>query len=148
MLSRQWHRSAKKPSVVLDTNVLVSGLISPTGSPAKLLRYLTDHSYSLCVSQPIFTEYRATIARFDHLSKSKRTKFLGRIRQHALWFSPTQVIEAIQKDPSDNKFLECAIEAHCDFILSGDKHLLHLEIFQGIPILLVTDFLEIMGWAS
>jgi len=112
-----------------------------------LLRHLADHSYCLCVSQPIFTEYQATIARFDRISKSKRTKFLGRIRQHGLWFSPTHVVEAVQKDPSDNKFLECAIAAHCDFILSGDKHLLHLETFQGITILHVTDFLEIMGWA-
>jgi predicted nucleic acid-binding protein len=45
-------------------------------------------------------------------------------------------------DPSDNKFIECAIEGRCDFVVTGDRHLLDLQEYAGILILPVAGFLE------
>jgi predicted nucleic acid-binding protein len=48
----------------------------------------------------------------------------------------------VKADPSDNKFLECAVAAGADVIVSGDKHLLRLKQHAGIPIIRVADFLR------
>lgn len=46
------------------------------------------------------------------------------------------------RDPDDNKFIECAIDNRCIYIVSGDKDLLVLEQYEDIGILTVSDFLE------
>jgi hypothetical protein len=48
---------------------------------------------------------------------------------------PSRRIAVIREDPADNMFLECAAEAEADYIISGDRHLLRLGIFEGTPIL-------------
>ena len=57
---------------------------------------------------------------------------------------PLITIKTIQKDPADNKILECAVAAGADLIVSGDVHLLELKVFQGIRIVNASDFLEII----
>ena len=53
--------------------------------------------------------------------------------------------KVIKEDRPDNKFLACAIAAQASFIISGDKHLLKLKEFQGIPIVSPREFLKIIG---
>lgn len=67
------------------------------------------------------------------------------IRKDAISVAPTRKIEVIKEDPSDNKFLECAIEAHADYIISGDKHLKKLVEFEGIKIIDARKFLNILA---
>lgn len=55
---------------------------------------------------------------------------------------PTPLQPVIQADPSDNKFLECAVAGKATCIISGDKHLLKLHEFNGIPILKPREFWE------
>ena len=64
------------------------------------------------------------------------------IRRHAHWVYVKTKINVIREDPTDNVFLECAIEGNADYIISGDRHLLSLKNFQGIPILKVRELLE------
>lgn len=54
---------------------------------------------------------------------------------------PTEVIQAIEADPTDDRILECAIAAEAEVIVSGDSHLLSLGVFRGIPIRRVAEFL-------
>lgn len=49
--------------IVLDTNVLVSGLLSPQGAPATVLRSVLAGSVSICVDERILSEYRIVLAR-------------------------------------------------------------------------------------
>jgi predicted nucleic acid-binding protein len=56
-----------------------------------------------------------------------------------------QVRGAIPEDPADERVLACAVEAGADFIVSGDRHLLNLESYRGIPILTIRAFLERLG---
>ena len=53
-------------------------------------------------------------------------------------------ISYIKDDPDDDKILECAVSADCDFIISGDKHLLKLKSYKTIKILNPADFLFIL----
>jgi putative PIN family toxin of toxin-antitoxin system len=54
----------------------------------------------------------------------------------------SEVCNVIPQDPTDHIFLSCALEAGVDFIISGDRHLLSLKVYDGIPILPVQKFLE------
>ena len=56
----------------------------------------------------------------------------------------TGQVTVIEKDPSDNKFLACAVEAKADYIVSGDLHLTELETFEGILIIIPRAFLELL----
>ncbi len=51
-------------------------------------------------------------------------------------------MDAVKADPTDNRVIECALECQADFIVSGDKHLLQLKRYAGIPIMSVREFLE------
>jgi putative PIN family toxin of toxin-antitoxin system len=51
-------------------------------------------------------------------------------------------VQAVREDPSDNLVLACAIDANAQFIVSGDRHLLRLGMYENIRILTVSDFLE------
>ena len=54
---------------------------------------------------------------------------------------PTRRVDLIQEDPADNMFLECAVEARADYLISGDRHLRHLGGLGGIPILSPREYL-------
>ena len=142
----QWRKSKSQPKILIDTNLFVSGLLCPGGAPAKLIERLSSKNYQLCLSGPIFREYQAVIQRFQRISKHKRQKLLGKVRQHALWLHPTEELNIIQHDPSDNKFLECAAVAQADFLVTGDKLLLALGSFRQTRILTLSEFNKFLGW--
>ncbi len=54
---------------------------------------------------------------------------------------PSRRIAVIREDPPDNMFLECAVEARADYIISGDRHLKRLGTFEGIEILAPSEYL-------
>ena len=62
----------------------------------------------------------------------------------AMIIHPRTKVNVVKDDPEDNKFLECALDAGADFIVSGDHHLLDLKMFKGIKIVKCKKFLEIL----
>jgi uncharacterized protein len=54
-------------------------------------------------------------------------------------------VEIINEHPADNKFLDCAIAANADYIVSGDKHILNVVTYRKIKMLTVNDFLELLS---
>ena len=52
-------------------------------------------------------------------------------------------IDVIQADPTDNKYLACALEGEADYIVSGDRHLLDVGLYQGLKIIKAKEFLNI-----
>ena len=74
--------------------------------------------------------------------------FTTRLKTVATFVVPKIKIEQIREDSADNRVLECAVEGNADFIVSGDKHLLELEEFQGIVILDPKSFLTLLNFES
>lgn len=72
-------------------------------------------------------------------------KHIQLILSHSQIVEPMKKIDVIKKDPSDNKFLECAIEGKTDYIISGNRHLLELKKFKEIKILRAKEFLDEIG---
>jgi len=56
----------------------------------------------------------------------------------------TQQVNAVERDPDDNRVLACAIQAGADYVVSGDPHLVDLVTYQGIPILVPSSFLAVL----
>jgi len=134
--------------VVLDTNIFVSSLLVKVGLPAQILNAWRERKLILAVSSSIIAEIHAILSythirRKYEVSKEEIDELITLLEQDSLLVhSNTKIINAIAKDPSDDKVLVCATEAKVDFIVSGDRHLLDLGIYQGIPILTARQFIE------
>ena len=133
--------------VVLDTNVLVSGIIKKEGPPGKILKVWRQGLFSLIISPSIIEEINRVLGEKEF---SKRGITDNDIKElsfalllNAVVVIPTVKIKIIKEDPEDDKFLECALEGKADYIVSGDKkHLQPLKKFQSILILSPAKFLS------
>lgn len=131
---------------VVDTNVLVSGLISSKASPAKIIDLWQKRKFILVTSREILKEPRQVlsypkIAKIYHLGKERIDEYIKGFSIFSEVCSPTKKILIIEQDPDDNKFIEAAVSAKVDFIVSGDHHLLSLGEYQRIKILTARQFL-------
>lgn len=128
------------PRVVLDTNVLVSALLFG-GVPGTILQLVADGALILVTSPILLTELeRVLISKFDY-PPTIAELITTELRSLGERVDPTLTLNAIRQDPSDNRVLECAVSAQADAIVSGDRHLLILKTFRGIPILSPQAFL-------
>ena len=86
------------------------------------------------------------VARLAARYPNKRpTDWLGAIKQAAQLYFPSTVAPSIS-DPDDEKFIECAVAASADYLVTGDKaHLLSVKEAAGVPIVSVADFLRLLG---
>lgn len=131
--------------VVLDTNIVASATYW-RGKPAHCLEAWAFGKFDLAMSHPILTEYEEVIARLAARYPAKTpTDWLSAIRQAGHLYAPAP-LPAATADPDDEMFVECAVAARADYVVTGDKaHLLHLKQASGIPILAASDFLRLLG---
>ena len=136
--------------IVIDTNLLVSAILTPGGNPAKILKLILERKLNLIISPAILKEARQVFnypKLIKLLEKNKITSaevdgFLDKMSKIAV-ITPGQLnVDAIPEDPADNKILACAVEGGADYIISGDHHLTDLKIFQGIKIVGPAAFLK------
>jgi len=134
--------------VVLDTNIIVSSVLSKAGIPAQVMDAWREMGFALVISPAIVAEVRATlnyprIRKKYALTDGEIDELTQLFELHALWVeSETDVSGSRLVDDKDQMFLAAAIEAKVDLIVSGDHHLLELRTYAGIPIITVREFLE------
>ena len=128
--------------IVLDTNVFVSSVFFG-GPPHKILEAWRDGKIQLLLSPAILEEYQRVLrelaVRFPEIKVEALIDF---IIVHSEIILPPSLPPVIQADPSDDKFLECAVAGEATCIVTGDKHLLKLLTFRRIPILKPRQFVE------
>jgi hypothetical protein len=134
---------------VLDVNVLISAVISPLGAPGRILRFWEQDKFELATSPPILIELERVLQYPKIQSKyqlpAKFVKqFLVMIQGGAIVIEPIINITTIREDPSDNRYLECAVASEASYIVTGDKHLLNLNAFEGIQVLTPAAFLALL----
>lgn len=95
---------------------------------------------------------REILAEFDEKLQEKRgmTPFqAARTVTEILSFSKlvkiTGTLQVVKDDPDDDMVLECAVASEATFIVSGDRHLLEMESYQGVFILRAQDLLKELG---
>jgi len=138
--------------IVIDTNILVSAILTPKGNPAKILKLILEGKLYLIISPAILEETRQVFNYPRLVKRLKKNKitldevygFLDKLSRVAVITQGKLDIDIIQDDPSDNKILACGLEGEADFIISGDHHLTDLKIFQGIKIVNPAAFLKIV----
>lgn len=126
--------------LVLDANVLVSALISDRGSPAILLSYWQAEKIEVAYSAEIFNELERVLhydklRKYYHLPEDEVQRFLHFFKSHAILVAPLKTLSIIEHDPTDNRYLECALAGHAPYLVSGDKQLLDLQTYRDIQIL-------------
>ena len=108
--------------------------------------------FELVTSDEILNElyrvfHKPTIQKHFHPSEDDIEEYLEAIKEKAIITPDLYQTSRIKKDPTDNKFLACAIEAKADFIVSGDKHLKEIKQFHEIRIVDAKTFVEIVRTA-
>jgi putative PIN family toxin of toxin-antitoxin system len=131
---------------VIDTNVLVSGLLWH-GAPHALLERVRAGSLTLLASPALLAELEQVIgrAKFDAVlirSNTSREGTLNALRQLADLIEPPPLPQPVCRDPDDDHVLALALAAQADLIVSGDEDLLALSHFQGIPIVTPAQAIE------
>jgi putative PIN family toxin of toxin-antitoxin system len=137
--------------VVVDTNVFVSGVIW-SGPPSSLMTCVWRRDFDLVSSEDILAELLSVLSRPHlqvRLTVRKRTpeEVVMKIRRIALIVEPAEIIPpAGLRDLKDLPVLRCAVGGKAQTIVSGDRDLLELKEFNGIPIVTPRRLLGPMGW--
>lgn len=121
-------------SVVFDASSLVGALLKPDSVPERAL--LLARSYSIiCLSPEVAAEVREVFARPKFVHAWPRANVILQILIGAAsWHAPTVAVTDC-RDLKDNKYLELALEAGADTIISSDADLLSLHPWRGIDII-------------
>lgn len=128
--------------VVCDTNVFISAIVFG-GFPRQIIKSAVDGEFNLYISAPIIWEITRVLREKFKYSDSDLEQIIKTIASTCTVVDPKQKVDLVDLNPTDNKILECALEAKADYIVSGDKkHLVILKKFKTIPILLPTDFYQ------
>jgi putative PIN family toxin of toxin-antitoxin system len=140
----------KAERCVIDTNVLISALLQPSGRTGEVLDAVRATGGVLIFSNETFAELASRLARpkFDrYIDRAMRQQFLSDLAAVAEWVPIMRAVNAC-RDPDDDKFLETAISGEADCIVTGDGDLLALDPFEGVPILTPRDFLRAVPQVS
>lgn len=130
--------------VVVDTNILISFAIRPSKDFEKLFDYLADNGVTL-ISEDTIAEL------FTVLNREKFRKYIPQdsALDYIDWYigisesvTVTEQVFAC-RDPKDDKFLSLAVTGKADCIIAGDKDLLDMIAYEGIPIYRAADFLKL-----
>lgn len=133
---------------VLDTNVLVAALIWG-GKPYDLLKIVSNTPHELWTSPILLAELQRTLgyAKLKPYLDAKNLNFevlYGQFRLLAHTTHDIPLKAPICRDPDDDTVLACALSAQADYIVSGDKDLLVLNAFDGIPIVTAAQMLVLI----
>jgi uncharacterized protein len=135
---------------VLDTNPLVSALLQPRGPGGQIVLRWQARQFELAVSRDILTEladvlHRPHIIHKHTITESDIANYLNYLRDFAEVAAGSLVLDVVPDDPKDNHVVAAAVETYCDYLVSGDRHLLDLHEFQGVKILSPREFLMLLA---
>ncbi len=129
--------------LILDTNIIVSALIS-NSIPTKILYELVlTQKVKTCLTEEIFTEYievlnREKFTKYTNF-KSKADIVLNKLREISTYYETNRKIE-ILSDTSDNKFLELAAVSSADYLITGNTLDFQITEFEYTMILTPREF--------
>lgn len=128
-------------TVVLDTNVLVSGVFWH-GPASRILELWAKDSIEVVVSPEILTEYRRLLAEMERGKPAGLADAWAMfIAQHAIVIHPVSH-PRLCRDPDDDKFLHCALSADARAVVTGDKDLLSMGRVGDVELLTPAAFLR------
>ncbi len=128
--------------IVLDTNVIVSALVFG-GVPRGVLEIAEAGQCEFCHSVPIQIEVRRVLSEKFDWPQAMIEEVLPALWSFGKLVVPRIALDAVPADPDDNCILECAVEAHAEVVVSGDRHWLALQNYKSIRIVTPRQFIEL-----
>lgn len=120
--------------VVLDTNVLVSGIFY-SGPPFEILKAWRDGKLQLAMSAEILKEYQRVM---DELARQfpgvDASEFIDLLMVEAEIALAPPLPKPVCSDPDDDKFLACAVASAAKYVVTGDKKLLMVSKYRNVEI--------------
>jgi len=131
---------------VLDTNLLVSGIIS-AGTPRRLLRGALSGEFPFVTSEILLAELLRVLGRGMFSARLGNAgiapqEIVGDLRRIAVVVEPFDVPSFVAEDPDDDHVIAAAIAGRVNLIATGDKHLLKLANVSGIPIVTASEAIQ------
>jgi len=129
--------------VVLDTNVLVSGLLNPFGAPGQIVRTVSSGTLELCHDSRILSEYREVLLRPKFLFQEKYVDdLLDQIQAcgHPVSSRPLGFSLA---DPDDEPFLEVALSGQASYLITGNLKDYTLYKGKDVKVISPSDFIKL-----
>jgi putative PIN family toxin of toxin-antitoxin system len=132
--------------VVVDTNVFVSSFFG--GNPRKIIDLWKSGNITLCLTGAIINEYVEVLQRLGLQDTSELEELLKLFSggYHTVFTSKTKIIHAVEKDPDDDKFIECAATLNAQYIITGDKALRDIGDYMGIKVVTPREFLTLQNF--
>lgn len=136
-----------KPRLAVDTNIIISGLMTTASPPAQILDAVHSKKIILLVSDEVVVEY-LRVLEYPHIRKYKKITDEVIRDLTSLFIEETERVEILSHikkstDPDDDKFLSLAVEGKADFLITGDKaDLLSLKEIEHIPIITARQAVE------
>jgi len=131
--------------IVLDTNVIVSGILKPFSKAASILRLVADGTIQLAYDLRLLSEYRDVLTRHKfNIAQGNVDAFLAQIEEEGFLVS-VKPLEIHLPDLDDEPFLEVALSGKVEAIVTGNKR--HFPVdrkYGGMRILSPAEFLELL----
>ena len=128
--------------VVFDSNVYISAFVIPGSQGERAFLLAQANRFELRTSVAILTETAGVLRRKFDQDEDDIKQALRQISRAAVVSKPVSKLRVVD-DEADNRILECALEGRVDLVVTGDRHLLKLRRFEGIPIVRLADFLRL-----
>ncbi|MHB1137294.1 MAG: putative toxin-antitoxin system toxin component, PIN family [Coriobacteriia bacterium] len=128
--------------VVLDTNVLVSGLISPFGPPGEIVRMVSSGAITLCLDARILTEYAEVLGRPRFGFETDSTAALVEQIEHTGWMVAAEPLMARLPHADDEPFLEVAASSAADALVTGNGAHFPRELCGDVLVMTPAEFVE------
>lgn len=130
--------------IVLDTNVIVSGLIQPLGNPAKVLTLALAGAVQVCHEERILTEYADVLARPRFKFDLKRVReVLTKLAEDGQAVDTTSQPDLELPDPDDEPFLAAALAAQADYLVTGNLADYPARSRRGCAVVSPAEFMEV-----
>jgi hypothetical protein len=135
---------------VLDTNVLVSSLVAEEGAPHQILDAWLEDRFTLVTSLYLMEEL-VHVLSYPRISERLRLDEEELAATLAALLSKAEVtsgqlrLPGVTRDPKDDFVVACAKEGEADYIVSGDQDLLVLGEYEGIQVITLRQFVEILA---
>jgi putative PIN family toxin of toxin-antitoxin system len=125
-----------------------SALIKPDSNPGIILELIRQNQVELVVSPAIIKEIKRIllypkIQKYHQKTAHELDRYFDDLLIFAWVVEGKSEVDVIQADPTDNKYLACALEGEADYIAYGDRHLLDVGLYQEIQIIKAKAFLKI-----
>jgi putative PIN family toxin of toxin-antitoxin system len=129
---------------VFDTNIYVSAFAIPGGHAEEAYLAAIRGRFDLFISVPILTETATVLQNKFDWSEDKARALVQAISHVATVVTNGPRLHVVRDEP-DNRILECAVKAHADFIVTGDRQLLALSKYEGVTVMTLANFLKMLA---